>query len=338
MATTSRYPSSAGATPALDPNTSVRTGSSSTTSTQGSSQSQYTGLTSAGLANLNVIVDKLLYGSNPTKQKVYTDDKGNVVDVSAQENQLVPVPGVPGAFTDGSGRVKGMIRQSIQTTPSADSILNSNPDQAQAVSDLRNILSAYSPDAAQGDATNAVNYAIQKAMEQNMPAIARSVENAGTSGGSMEALLSQDLAARAGGEAALLGLKQKADYGNISAQLGSVLANLSSQKDPRLQQLIDAMGLGQVSSGSSSSSSSTTTNSQDNTSPLALTNPELFLPQPSTGTRRTSSSAATGTSTGTSSSSGASGSGFISGPNSLTTFGNTNTSQANALLRSLGGA
>ena len=133
----------------------------------------------------------------------------------------------------------------------------------------------FSKDAAFRDADNAMALQLQRAMETALPSVLLAGESAGTSGDALSALLTQDLATRAAGESAQLGLGAAVDYGNISANLSQTLAGLANREDPAVQALIAALGVDKGSkqtgtsktrSSNSSSSSSSTKSTQDTAS------------------------------------------------------------------------
>jgi len=330
MATDSRYPDAPAASPttALNPNTQVRQETSTSTQNSNQSQSSFQGLTGTGLANTQLLIDKLLYGSNPQRGTVYKNSTtGQIEEIDPR--MLHQIPGLFNTNIRADARGN---RYTLETriTPSEDSVLNADPEKAQTLTTLKNLLASYSPDSATKDAETAVNYALQKAMETNAPAIQRAVENAGTSGGSMSALLSQDLAARAAGEAATLGLQNKQVYGQTSTQLSNTLAQLANSKDPRIEQLIQALDLTKASSSSGSSTSSSTQQASGGSTPLGISNPDLFQ-QPSSSASANNRSLDTSPTyydagpapTSSLSPSGKKGSGYIESSNGITLFGNT---------------
>lgn len=113
----------------------------------------------------------------------------------------------------------------------------------------------YSKGAAFLDAENAVNQALRKSMEANMPAITKAIQGAGTSSSSMQGLLAQRLATESAQAAGALGAKQAVDYGNISANLQGVLEALTRTNDPGTEALLKAIGLLKVDRSTSSQQS-----------------------------------------------------------------------------------
>lgn len=105
----------------------------------------------------------------------------------------------------------------------------------------------YSKSAAFTDAAGLMAQQLQKSLEANMPAISKSIQGAGTSASSMQGLLSQKLATESAQAASALGAEQAKAYGNISANLQSVLEALT-RIDPSIEQnLLKALELTKVS-------------------------------------------------------------------------------------------
>lgn len=98
------------------------------------------------------------------------------------------------------------------------------------------------------------------ALEKLVPSLTRAAEGAGTSASSMRALLLQDAAAKAAESAAALGLQTATNYGNISASLSGVLANLTQPNNPVTQALLDAISLSKGQTSTSSGDSKTSSN------------------------------------------------------------------------------
>jgi hypothetical protein len=128
------------------------------------------------------------------------------------------------------------------------------------------IRSGYSKGAAFTDAAGLMAQQSRKALESMLPSISRAAEDAGSSGGALRALLMQDAGNKAAESASALGAKQAVDYGNISANLSSVLEKLT-QTDPVLGQLlISALG---VAKGATTT---TNTNTTSDTATTGTTN------------------------------------------------------------------
>jgi hypothetical protein len=122
----------------------------------------------------------------------------------------------------------------------------------------REISRDYSKGAAFLDAENAVNQALRKAQEANMPAIVKAIQGAGTSSSSMQGLLAQRLATESAQAAGALGAKQAVDYGQISLGLQGVLEALTRPNDPGTDNLLKALGLMKVDTMSKSAQTTKT--------------------------------------------------------------------------------
>lgn len=110
----------------------------------------------------------------------------------------------------------------------------------------RGTLGDYTKSAAYGDAADLMAQQLRRSLEQNMPAISKSIQGAGTSASSMQGLLSQKLATESAQSAGALGAEQAKAYGGISAQLQGVLEALT-RADPTMQeQLLKALDLTKV--------------------------------------------------------------------------------------------
>lgn len=109
---------------------------------------------------------------------------------------------------------------------------------------IQGMLGQYSSGQAFTDAQGLMALNLQKAMETNMPQIQRSIEGAGTSAGSMQGLLAQNMARDSSLAASALGGEQAKAYGGITAQLTNQLSGMaSSALDPVGQQLLAALGI-----------------------------------------------------------------------------------------------
>ena len=110
---------------------------------------------------------------------------------------------------------------------------------------VTSLLQDYKKNSAFEDAKGLMALNIQQGLEKGTPAIARSIESAGTSASSMQALLAQKLATDSALNASALGAQQAGQYGNILANLLSVLQKNSTdnQDTQTLQGLLGAMQL-----------------------------------------------------------------------------------------------
>lgn len=105
------------------------------------------------------------------------------------------------------------------------------------------LMGQYSKGSAMEDAKGLMALNVQKAMEQNMPAIQRAIEGSGTSASSMQALLAQNLARDSALSASALGAEQAKSYGQIQASLGSTMEAATRQTNPVTDALLRALGI-----------------------------------------------------------------------------------------------
>ena len=139
----------------------------------------------------------------------------------------------------------------------------------------------YSKEAAFADSSMAAAAQMFKALEQQMPTITAGIDSAGTSGSAMAALLTQNAAEAASRNAAQLQLEAAINYGQISNQASSIVADLLKIDNPATSQLLEALNIAkgavqetvevtdmlntknwkETQSSSSSSSQTSTTNS-----------------------------------------------------------------------------
>lgn len=123
---------------------------------------------------------------------------------------------------------------------------------------LQGLLQDYSKQNAFGDAQGLMALTLQKAMEQNMPAISRAIEGAGTSAGSMQALLAGNAARDASLAASALGAEQAKSYGNISSNLMQLLETVSRPDTAIMGALVQALNVAKGGNTTRQASSSGT--------------------------------------------------------------------------------
>lgn len=126
-------------------------------------------------------------------------------------------------------------------------------ERTAEISRVQGLSRDYSKGAAFLDAENAVNQALRKSQEANMPAIVKAIQGAGTSSSSMQGLLAQRLATESAQAAGALGAKQAVDYGNISASLAGVLEGLTRPSDIGTDNLLKALQLTSIQRNASAS-------------------------------------------------------------------------------------
>lgn len=141
-----------------------------------------------------------------------------------------------------------------------------NQERQQTIQDTRATAQDYSKDKAFSDAKDIITQSLQSSMEKQMPAISKSIQGAGTSASSMQGLLSQKLAADASTAAGALGAEQAKAYGNISANLASVLERLTQNDSTTETSLVNALALLRNTTSSSKSESSSVSSGSSNQS------------------------------------------------------------------------
>lgn len=121
----------------------------------------------------------------------------------------------------------------------------------------------YTKSNAFADAQNAMNANLAKALEQAMPTLTAGIDAAGTSGSAMQALLTQQAAESAAQNAAELGLNAAISYGQIQAGFGDILERLTSEGDPAVNQLLQALNISKGSMENTKSSGTSTTTGKE---------------------------------------------------------------------------
>lgn len=121
-------------------------------------------------------------------------------------------------------------------------------DQKQSAADRRliinvvqDLLQQYTKQQAFSDASGLMALNLKKSQEANAPAIAKSIEGAGTSASSMQGLLASNLANDSALAASALGAEQAKAYGGIQTNLSSLLENLSRPDNTIITALTNAL-------------------------------------------------------------------------------------------------
>lgn len=109
------------------------------------------------------------------------------------------------------------------------------------VQDTRDIRQDYTKEAAFADAAGLISQQQRLALEELIPSINRAAEGAGTSAGSMRALLLQDAATKAAEAASAAGVKTAVDYGQIAAGLSNTLEALTRPTNETTDALLKAL-------------------------------------------------------------------------------------------------
>ena len=118
---------------------------------------------------------------------------------------------------------------------------DSNRKRQALISFVEQLLGQYSKQAAFDDASNLMKYNLQQSMEKNMPAIAKSIEGAGTSAASMQGLLAQKLATDSATQAGALGAEQAKSYASATTNLAGLLEALTRPDNSIVNSLLSAL-------------------------------------------------------------------------------------------------
>lgn len=135
---------------------------------------------------------------------------------------------------------------------------------------VTNLLGLVSPEQANADAQGLMGQQLQKSLEQQMPALQKAIEGAGTSASSMQALIANRIAQDSAQSAAALGGEQQKAYAQSRAQLASLLEVFTRPQNTVENTLIQALNAlkGAVTNTNStrysSNSSSQNTTGQSN--------------------------------------------------------------------------
>lgn len=132
----------------------------------------------------------------------------------------------------------------IQSLSGAASTVDPNAAaRQQTIVDTQNAQQDYSKEAAFTDAAGLINKILADQLAASMPSITKAAEGAGSSSGSMTALLTQKAVTDASTAAASAGAQQAVDYGNIATQNASILELLTRADSTSLTALLDALKL-----------------------------------------------------------------------------------------------
>lgn len=129
------------------------------------------------------------------------------------------------------------------------------------IGQVNSLAANYTTDAAFKDAALLIQQSLQKSMEAQMPAISKAISGAGTSASSMQGLLSQKLATESAQAAGALGAEQAKAYGNIGANLQSVLEALTRINTEGESNFLKALDLAKTATSKSHSESQGTSQS-----------------------------------------------------------------------------
>lgn len=114
-------------------------------------------------------------------------------------------------------------------------------DRSLIINVVQDLLQQYTKQQAFSDASGLMALNLKKSQEANAPAIAKSIEGAGTSASSMQGLLASNLANDSALAASALGAEQAKAYGGIQTNLSSLLENLSRPDNTIITALTNAL-------------------------------------------------------------------------------------------------
>lgn len=122
-----------------------------------------------------------------------------------------------------------------------------------ALQSLQQSMLDYSNDAAFSDAAALMELNLQRSMEKAMPAISKGIQGAGSSAGSMQALMANKIAQEASLSAGALGAEQAKAYGQILANMSGTAEEFTRIDTSNEQGLLKALDLMRVGRSQQSS-------------------------------------------------------------------------------------
>jgi len=137
--------------------------------------------------------------------------------------------------------LQGLIDQLM--SGGTNEILSERAKRAQTQQVIQALLGQVSSGQAFEESKGLMALNLQKALEQNMPAIQRAIEGSGTSAGSMQALLAQKLASESALSASALGAEQAKAYAAQRSALANTLEAASRPNNAATEALIHALGI-----------------------------------------------------------------------------------------------
>lgn len=161
---------------------------------------------------------------------------------------------------------------------------------------------AYSKENAFADAQGLMAQTMRQTLEKLVPGINRAAAGAGTSQGSMRALLLQQAAESAAQNASAAGLGAAVNYGQVANGAGNTVSSILGQSnDAATQALIQALGIarGAVSTSTTTGQETSNTDSTSNTNSSSNTNTSQNNNSNTNTNQNTSSSSGSGTSAST---------------------------------------
>jgi hypothetical protein len=209
--------------------------------------------------------------NNPTGASTGEAGAGSASNQSASSSSF---SGLQGSERD---TVKGLLDQF--NNGGTDAYKEAQAQRQQTIGMLDASLQDYSKKGAFQDAVDLMASNLNKSMEANKPMIGKAVEGAGTSAGSMQALLAQKLSTDASREAGAMGAQQAVAYGQIASNLlnqrGSLTTGVDQRMDPmiKLADLLKVQTSQQQSSGSSNFDPANMLNAEANMARVSAANP-----------------------------------------------------------------
>lgn len=155
------------------------------------------------------------------------------------------------------GALLAYIRQAAQGG-SAD-YKDQRARRTAALQSLQTSMLDYSNDAAFSDAAALMELNLQRSMEKAMPAISKGIQGAGSSAGSMQALMANKIAQEASLSAGALGAEQAKAYGQILANMSGTaeeFTRIDTSNEQGLLKALDLMRVGRSQQSSTHSGSS----------------------------------------------------------------------------------
>lgn len=128
--------------------------------------------------------------------------------------------------------------------------------KATTLKSVMDAIGQFTPENAVNYANGAVAQLVRQQNEANKPVISNAVEGSGTSGSSMAALLSNDLATRSSQAGATLAAQLVSQFGQIQAQNLGTASNLSQLDPTAIDALLKTIASKQVATQSAQSTGS----------------------------------------------------------------------------------
>jgi hypothetical protein len=223
--------------------------------------------------NTNGVVDQYATtttGGNTNAVDSRTSSNGNTSSVATgNENQTGSSNTVTQNMDPKSMAMLQVLIQQLMSGGTQQQI----EDKAARKTEINNVTqqrAGYSKEAAFADSQGLMAQTMRRVLEQLVPGINRGAEGAGTSAGSMKALLLNDAATKAAENASANGLNAAVQYGGVANGMSGILEALTRPNDATTTALLNAFqvlkGANTASSTNSAQSGTKTTNTQGTTS------------------------------------------------------------------------